>query len=58
MEDLNSLKERLNEEQEQLLNKRLEILFRHNPNQKHPIIHYLYERKTREIIHKILGDVL
>lgn len=58
MEDLEGLKERLSEEQSILLQKRLEILFRHNPNHKHPVISYLYERKTREIIGKILGDVL
>lgn len=58
MEDLENLKARLNNEQALRLNQRLETLFRHNLNHKHPVITYLYERKSREIIGKILGDVL
>lgn len=53
---LEELKERLDEDQVLMLNKRIDILFRHNPNRKHPVIHHLIDLKSREIILKMLGE--
>lgn len=50
------LKERLDKDQVLMLNKRIDILFRHNSNRKHPVIQHLIDLKSREIILKMLGE--
>lgn len=55
MSNLDDLKEKLTEEQLLMVEKRLEILFKQNPNRKHPVIQHLFHQKSEEIIYKILG---
>lgn len=55
MSNLDDLKEKLTEEQLLMVDKRLEILFKQNPNRKHPVIQHLFHQKSEEIIYKILG---
>jgi len=53
---LTEILERLDDDQKAHLDRRINILFHHNPIRKHPILQYLVEKKKIEIGLKLLGS--